>query len=105
MTSPVCIPLQAIADQAVGGKAEGLARLLRYGFDVPEGFVLVGASSESLPDDLDAHYERIGAGKVAVRTSAMGEDSNEASFAGQYETVLNVEGQEALRIAIKDCLR
>ena len=105
MTSPVCIPLGTIAGQAVGGKAEGLARLLRYGFDVPEGFVIVGASSESLPEDLDAHYERIGAGKVAVRSSAMGEDSSEASFAGQYETVLNVEGPKALRTAIEDCLR
>ncbi|MDH3200511.1 MAG: PEP-utilizing enzyme [Myxococcales bacterium] len=105
MISPICIPLQEIADQAVGGKAEGLARLLRDGFDVPEGFVVVGASSESLPEDLDAHYERLSGGKVAVRSSASGEDSIEASFAGQYETVLNVEGQEALRAAIADCLR
>ncbi|MDH3728028.1 MAG: hypothetical protein OER77_10905, partial [Myxococcales bacterium] len=105
MISPICIPLEAIADQAVGGKAEGLARLLRDDFDVPEGFVIVGASSESLPEDLHTHYERIGGGKVAVRSSASGEDSSEASFAGQYETVLNVEGAEALRTAIKACLR
>ena len=105
MTFPICIPLGAIADESVGGKAEGLARLLRYGFEVPTGFVIVGASSESLPEDLDAHYQRIGAGRVAVRSSASGEDSSEASFAGQYETVLNVEGGEALRTAVEDCLR
>jgi pyruvate,water dikinase len=40
-----------------------------------------------------------------VRSSAIGEDSGEASFAGQYETVLNVEGIDALRAAIEDCLR
>jgi pyruvate,water dikinase len=105
MTEPRCIPLEAISDEPVGGKAEGLVRLLNYGFDVPPGFVVMGARSGRLPDDLDAHYARIGAGKVAVRSSAIGEDSGDASFAGQYETVLNVEGSEALRAAIEDCLR
>lgn len=105
MTAPTCIPLEAIADEAVGGKAEGLARLVGYGFDVPSGFVLLGATSGNLPGDLDDHYDRIGAGKVAVRSSAIGEDSGDASFAGQYETVLNVEGPDALREAIEDCLR
>ncbi|MBW1906102.1 MAG: pyruvate, water dikinase, partial [Deltaproteobacteria bacterium] len=105
MTAPKCIPLELVAGEAVGGKAEGLVRLLSYGFDVPAGFVVMGATSGNLPDDLDAQYERIGAGKVAVRSSAIGEDSGEASFAGQYETVLNVEGTEALRTAIEDCIR
>lgn len=104
MTEPKCIPLEAIAGEAVGGKAEGLVRLLGYGFDVPAGFVVMGAASGNLPSDLDQHYTRIGAGKVAVRSSAIGEDSGDASFAGQYETVLNVEGTEALRAAIEDCL-
>ena len=104
MTAPKCIPLDQVSAEAVGGKAEGLVRLLRYGFDVPSGFVVTDATSGHLPDDLDAHYQRIGAGKVAVRSSAIGEDSDEASFAGQYETVLNVEGSDALRAAIEDCL-
>jgi pyruvate,water dikinase len=105
MTEPTCIPLEAIAGEAVGGKAEGLVRLLGYGFDVPAGFVVIGATSGNLPSDLDGHYARVGAGRVAVRSSATGEDSGDASFAGQYETVLNVEGTEALRAAIEDCLR
>jgi pyruvate,water dikinase len=105
MSAPTCIPLEEISSEAVGGKAEGLARLLRDGFDVPAGFVVMGATMGNLPGDLDEHYRRIGAGKVAVRSSAIGEDSGEASFAGQYETVLNVEGPEALRVAIEDCLR
>ena len=105
MTGPKCIPLDLVAGEAVGGKTEGLVRLLGYGFDVPSGFVVVGATPGDLPDDLDEHYQRIGAGKVAVRSSAIGEDSGDASFAGQYETVLNVEGPESLRLAIEDCLR
>ena len=105
MTAPKCITLEAISGEAVGGKAEGLVRLLEYGFDVPAGFVIMGSTPGNLPHDLDEHYRRIGEGKVAVRSSAIGEDSDEASFAGQYETVLNVEGPEALRAAIEDCLR
>lgn len=105
MTVAKCIPLDAISGEVVGGKAAGLVRLLEVGLNVPRGFVVTGASAGDLPDDLDAHYRRIGAGKVAVRSSAVGEDSGDASFAGQYATVLNVEGMEALRAAIEDCLR
>jgi len=105
MSAPRCIPLEAVIDEAVGGKAEGLVRLLRYGFEVPPAFVIRGASETTLPPDLAEQYRRIGAGKVAVRSSATGEDSEEASFAGQYETVLDVEGLDALVAAIRDCVR
>jgi pyruvate,water dikinase len=105
MTAPRCIPLDAIRDEPVGGKAEGLTRLVRHGFDVPAAFVIIGATAHALPDDLEAQYERIGGGKVAVRSSAIGEDSTDASFAGQYETVLNVEGVDALRKAIEQCVQ
>lgn len=104
MTEPRCIPLDEIRDEAVGGKAEGLARLIRFGFDVPEGFVIVGASVGRVPPDLAERYRGIGGGKVAVRSSAVGEDSEAASFAGQYDTILDVEGEEALREAIDECL-
>jgi len=104
MSEPRCIPLEAIRDEAVGGKAEGLARLIRYGFDVPDGFVIVGASKGRVPHDVAARYRSMGGGKVAVRSSAIGEDTGEASFAGQYETVLDVQGLDALHAAIEQCL-
>ncbi|WP_456463671.1 phosphoenolpyruvate synthase [Persephonella sp.] len=40
---------------------------------------------------------------VAVRSSATAEDTEEASFAGQQETYLNIKGDEALLDAIKRC--
>ena len=41
---------------------------------------------------------------VAVRSSGTCEDLPEASFAGQFETFLNVRGEEELLRAIKKCL-
>jgi len=40
---------------------------------------------------------------VAVRSSATAEDLPDASFAGQQETYLNIQGQEALLEACKKC--
>lgn len=98
------LTLQQITDQAVGGKASGLAELTRHGLNVPPAFVIVSASAEHFPEDLEAHYESIGGGKVAVRSSAIGEDGEDSSFAGQYETILNVEGVDALKAAIAQCV-
>jgi pyruvate,water dikinase len=40
---------------------------------------------------------------VAVRSSALGEDSAEATFAGQQETYLWVRGTDAVLDAVRDC--
>ncbi|MFD9947444.1 PEP/pyruvate-binding domain-containing protein [Nonomuraea sp. NPDC059023] len=51
---------------------------------------------------LDA-YERLGGGRVAVRSSATAEDLPDASFAGQQDTYLNVEGTGPLLDAVRRC--
>lgn len=47
-------------------------------------------------------YRKLG-GPVAVRSSMVGEDAQEASFAGQLETTLSVEGEDAVAGAVKQC--
>jgi pyruvate,water dikinase len=103
-TSGQVIYLDRIAGEPVGGKAAQLSRLIRIGLRVPEGFVVVGATPGRLPPELDQYAERLG-GAVAVRSSALAEDSAEASYAGQYETVLGARGVLSIREAVERCLR
>ncbi len=102
----------ATALAQVGGKAANLARLIAAGAPVPDGFVLTNtalqhfvAEQEALPPDVDAAVMEawragFADGPVIVRSSAVGEDSEEASFAGQLDSVPNVTTAEGLRQAI-----
>ncbi len=93
-----------ITDQSVGGKAWGLAQLQRMGLNVPSGFVICHAQAGTYPEDLVVRCESLGTDPLAVRSSAQGEDGADTSFAGQYETVLNVRGECAVRDAIDVCV-
>jgi len=96
--------VEDIAQQPVGGKALGLQKMLGWGLNVPPAFVVINAQvGEHLPALAD-FYQRLGQGKVAVRSSAIGEDGEDSSFAGLYETILNVEGLDALVDAIDACV-
>src|SRR5215217_403085 len=52
---------------------------------------------------LAATYKLVGNKKVAVRSSAVAEDSEAASYAGQQETYLFVEGAEEVCRQVVDC--
>jgi phosphoenolpyruvate synthase/pyruvate phosphate dikinase len=66
---------------SAGGKAGTLARLYQAGYPVPDGFVILPAA-------------------FAIRSSALSEDSARASFAGEFETVLDVHTHEQVREAV-----
>ncbi len=80
-----------------GQKATTLSKLKRLGYPVPPGWVLPAG------DDLEAMVNFLHpstAEPLVVRSSAVGEDSETASAAGQYDTVLNVTSQAQLHRAI-----
>lgn len=89
----------------VGGKAFVLARLRQAGFPVPDGFVLTADSVFGAEEDrlLAGAYERFAGASAAVRSSSIAEDGDEASFAGQYLTILDARGAPAIRDAVSAC--
>lgn len=84
----------------VGQKAATLSSLKRLGYPVPDGWILpAGDDAQPLIDFLEPSFEN----PLVVRSSAIGEDSETASAAGQYLTILNVTNPQALHNAILDC--
>jgi len=84
----------------VGEKAATLSQLKRWGYAVPDGWVLLpGDDPEPIIESLQPSEKQ----RLVVRSSAIGEDSQIASAAGQYETVLNVTNRADLRQAIITC--
>jgi rifampicin phosphotransferase len=110
----------------VGQKAATLAILKRAGFPVPDGVVLTtealahalraaGLNDRAtqadiealrLPDELTLALaiavDRLHSDRLAVRSSGMDEDLPDASYAGQYETVLNVPAADVAD-AVRRC--
>lgn len=110
-----------------GVKAANLADLARAGFPVPEGFVLTneafgrflianGLTPDTTPDRvaaaplpsditdaLFAAAASLGDAPLAVRSSSTAEDLPGASYAGQFESVLDVRGPDDLKAAVRRC--
>ncbi len=95
----------------VGGKGAMLARLYQSGYPVPNGFILSSSCFNekgllsTAREELIKHYrqliEKNSVSKVAVRSSGLSEDSATASFAGEFETVLNVSSEDELLNAVQ----
>ena len=85
-----------------GLDVEDLAALQRAGQAARQ---LLGSAPlpPQLAREILTAYGVLGRPAVAVRSSATAEDLPEASFAGQQETYLNVEGEEALLKACRRC--
>ncbi len=95
----------------VGGKGASLGEMTKAGIPVPSGFVITAQahkkfSNQDLPIDFKEEifkaFDLLDAKRVAVRSSAIAEDSSQASWAGQLETYLNVN-RENLIEKVRDC--
>lgn len=91
-----------------GAKAANLSRLARSGYPVPPGFVITTGAmeSEAMPAaDIGRAYHKysLHRTKAAVRSSATAEDLPGLSFAGQYESYLNIGTLEDLLRASAVC--
>jgi rifampicin phosphotransferase len=93
------LPLASATDpNRCGNKAATLAALAGSGHRVPDGFVIPAGVDCSFPI-LREGLERLGAGPYAVRSSGLAEDGADASLAGRYETVLDVDTLEDVAAA------
>ena len=91
------LPLESIQAKhfdRVGGKAKGLSQLIRGGFNVPRGFVLTTNFSRVDDPLLKSYLKDLSGSSFAVRSSATIEDGESKSFAGQFDTYLNVKAEE-----------
>jgi pyruvate,water dikinase len=127
MVIPLTAPA-AVDARLTGSKASRLARLTAQGFRVPEGIVVTSRAFEAVATTADADtapeaitriplppdasavlrsaFEPGGVFhgvRVAVRSSALAEDTEQASFAGMYETFLDVCGADDVVAAVQRC--
>ncbi|QIW81548.1 PEP/pyruvate-binding domain-containing protein [Bacillus tequilensis] len=119
------------SSRLAGAKGMNLIKLTKHGLPVPDGFIIqtnalarfmeenqlhetsesiesgiiAGTFSDELKEELtDSFYKlRESYRSVAVRSSSASEDLEGASFAGQYETYLNIKTEEEFLAKVKEC--
>ncbi len=93
-------PIEILKNNEGGGKANGLSFLKNNGFSIPQTWIIHDQKSpeiELLLNNLPQNKS------FAIRSSASVEDGLEHSFAGQFETFLDVKGKTELHQAIDKC--
>jgi len=99
---------EALEEASFGAKAVQLGEAVREGLPVPPGVALSGPTVEQVASGEESAIEEVEQAvrslhaPLAVRSSAVGEDSAEASFAGQHLTLLNVPSTEEVCAAVRE---
>lgn len=78
--------------ESIGSASHAISEAMRFA-PVPD----------AVRDEVAERYAELGEPPVAVRSSALGEDSQDATFAGQQETYLWVRGADHVCDAVRDC--
>jgi pyruvate, water dikinase len=92
---------ERMLELAATKSAEGLQELVAR--CQPPTDEITAAYENLVGAKVTATYKKVGDAKVAVRSSAVAEDSEAASYAGQQETYLFVEGAEEVCRRVVDC--
>ena len=91
---------------AVAGVAPGDSERVAAAAEAIGEQMRSAAMPAAVVEEIGRRYAEIGGGEevaVAVRSSALGEDSHEATFAGQQESYLWVRGADEVADAVRDC--
>lgn len=92
------------ADYAIGGKGKGLLQLSKMGFNVPEFLIITPEGQSEFLKSPENYLNGFLDGPKAIRSSGMKEDGENHSFAGQFETFLNVRGIDSIADKVKACI-
>jgi pyruvate,water dikinase len=117
VSRPLLVELQdesALDSALTGGKAASLARAAGAGLATLPGVVLTtmfsdavdaGAEIDSHPALKEAFARASGDNRALVaRSSSVVEDTSDSSMAGQFESVIGIEGFDAFTVAVKRVL-
>lgn len=90
----------------LGSKGYILGLLKNKGFCVPDGIILTDLPVGSQEwQEIFSWWKENNSPKIAIRSSAIGEDSTEQSFAGQNSTYLNIDSEEGIKKSVLNCFQ
>ena len=95
--------LEPVIQSALASASAGEANAFEPASAAIRAAFAAGAFPADLQAEFRAAYVQIGAGPVAVRSSATAEDLPDLSFAGQQDSYLNVIGADQLLAAVVKC--
>jgi len=101
VTLPVVSLGDAFDETRCGGKAFNLRRLMQAGASVPGGMVIPNGELDGHDTFAAGLWARLNFPIAIVRSSAIGEDSDGASYAGQLDSIADVTSAAALRDALE----
>ncbi len=91
-----------------GNKANSLIFLHKYGFNIPVTYLVTTLAHDlylrrgpAIFDDLRKELKEFRDISYAIRSSTSAEDSKDFSFAGQFQTLMNIRGTENILTAIR----
>lgn len=96
-----------LAATGVGAQIDDVLAQAELSDDAKSQAIFALFENVTLPADLSAEidnsYDELGGGPVAVRSSGIAEDTAAASFAGQHDTYLWIQGADAVRHHVLRC--